>query len=147
MTLTNRPVGVVILAVLNLIGGLIGTIYSIVAIPLGSLAVLGGAVSGDPNVTGSSAMFVTTTFITLVVSALAVVISLGLFALQKWAWTATYLVQIVNVINNVLRLFQAINPIGAILNAAIAAAVLYYLNQPNVKAAFAIATSEADLPD
>lgn len=135
----NRPVGVIILAVLNLIGGFWGIIFNLIVFFFGGLLLTGGVVSGNAQATGGGAVLLVTTGVSWFISVLAIAVSYGLFTLKEWAWSITYIIEIVNIITNVVRFFQSgslFEMVGALINIAIAVFILYYLNKPNVKNAF-----------
>lgn len=137
--MSNRPVGVIILAVLNLIGGFWGIIFNVIAFFLGGLLLTSGVVSGNAQITGGGAMILINTVVSWLISLLALVMSYGLFTLQQWAWLLTYIIQLINIVTNVVRFFQTGSffvTLGSLVNIVIAVAILYYLNQPNVKNAF-----------
>ncbi|WP_013322212.1 hypothetical protein [Gloeothece verrucosa] len=137
--MNNRPVGVIILAVLNLVGGIWGIIFNLILFLLGGLLLTGGVVSGNAQITGGGAVLLVTTAVSWFISVLAIGVSYGLFTLKDWAYGVTYIIQIVNILINVIRFFQSggfFEMTGALVNVAIAVFIIYYLNQPNVKNAF-----------
>jgi len=132
----SRPTGVTILAVLQLISGLLGTLFSAIALFLGGLIAAGGAVSGDAQTAGAGGALIIITIISLVLSILALIVSFGLFTLKGWAWTLTYVIQAISIVVNVVNVFMGENVGGAIFSIVISAVIIYYLNRPNVKSAF-----------
>lgn len=135
----NRPVGVIILAVLNLVGGFWGIIFNLIVFLFGGLLLTGGVVSGNAQITGGGTVLIVTTSISWFISVVSIALSYGLFKLQDWALGLTFILQIVNILVNIVRFFQSnglFEMTGALVNVAIAVFILYYLNQPNVKNAF-----------
>lgn len=132
----SRPTGVTILAVLQLIYGLLGTLVSAIALFFGGLIAAGGAVSGDAQAAGAGGTLIIITIISLVLSILALIVSFGLFTLKGWAWTLTYVIQVISIVVNVVNVFMGENVGGAIFSIVISAVIIYYLNRPNVKSAF-----------
>jgi len=132
----RRPTGVTILAVLQLIYGLLGTLVSAIALFFGGLIAAGGAVSGDAQTAGVGGALIIITIISLVLSILALIVSFGLFNLEAWAWTLTYVLQAISLVVYVVDLFMGENVGGAIFSIVISAEIIYYLNRPNVKSAF-----------
>jgi hypothetical protein len=127
-TTAERPTGITILAILAAIGGVFG-IFGGLTIMLGGAAL--GVAAGNAAFAGLAGIF----------GALTVIIAIGYLAfawgawgLRPWAWTLGVGLAAVSI---VLNLFQLIGGNwGAIVSLAIAAAIAYYLFQPEIQAAF-----------
>ncbi|MDH4215060.1 MAG: hypothetical protein OEV85_14180 [Candidatus Thorarchaeota archaeon] len=112
----GRPLGVSILAVLNILGGIFQVFTGYLAVmaamlfgPLGFLfAIIGGVL--------------------LFLGLISIIIGWGLWALKSWAWMIAL---IVNFINLILNVFSA-GWISAIINLI----VIVYLFQGDVKSRF-----------
>jgi hypothetical protein len=134
----ERPKGVMILAILNLLGGILGIIFGLIFFLFGSLGTVGGFVSGQANFTGASFFMVITSMIGLVNSFLSLGVSLGLLTMKSWAWTMAIAIQFIYALTYVTSILNGKNLLGSGLSLGIAGLILYYLYQPNVKQAFAI---------
>ncbi|ACK72476.1 hypothetical protein PCC7424_4104 [Gloeothece citriformis PCC 7424] len=135
----NRPSGVIILAILNLVGGFWGIIFNLLAFLFGGLLLTGGVVSGNAQITGGGAVILLTTGVSWLISVLAIALSYGLFMLKNWAWLLTYIIQVINIVINAIRFLLSgsfFESIGALVNVTIACFILFYLNQSKVKNAF-----------
>lgn len=139
----ERPKGVVILAILNLIGGILGIIFGLIFFLFGSLGTVGGFVSGQADFTGSSFFMVITSIIGLVNSILSLGISYGLLMMKNWAWTMAVAIQFIYALTYITSILNGKNLLGSLLSLVIASLILYYLYQPNVKQAFAISSVKA----
>jgi uncharacterized membrane protein (DUF2068 family) len=75
--------------------------------------------------------------VTLAFGLLYLVFAYGLWTLQSWAWTLGVGLMVASILVTILNVTQGLQyPIGALISAAISAAVLAYLFTPQVKAAF-----------
>ena len=124
----QRPMGVTILAVLAIIGGVLGIIGSLVLFGLGGVAsTLNGGV-------GVQTMLLA--ILGLVQAVLSLAFGIGALSLQPWAWTLGVIAEALSIVLTVVAMI--ITGIGAnyIISLAIAAVILYYLFTPEVKRAF-----------
>jgi hypothetical protein len=132
-----RPIGVTIIAILNIIGGIIMLFGAIPLITLGiispttlppagvspmvSLSLLGGigiAIGG----------------ILVAIAIASFVVAYGLLKGRGWAWTITVVLSIINIVLNVIAI--AAGNIASIINIIISGIILYYLYRSHVKAYF-----------
>jgi len=112
-----RPTGVTILAILEIISGIIAiaaglllaTISSVIGIEFGAI---GGIISA----------------IVIALGVASFVMAWGLLQGKSWAWTATLVLTIISLIFDL----AGANLVGLIIDGVI----LYYLFRPNVKAFF-----------
>ncbi|WP_107666575.1 hypothetical protein [Cyanothece sp. BG0011] len=137
----KRPKGVIILAILNLLGGILGIISSLLFLLFGSLGTVGGFLAGQADFTGTSFVMVITAIIGLVNSILSLGVSYGLFAMKNWAWAMAVVIQFIYALTYITSLLNGKNLIGSVISLGIAGLILYYLYQPNVKQAFRISPS------
>ena len=138
----ERPKGVIILAILNLIGGLLGIFFGLIFFLFGSLGTLGGFVSGQADFTGASFFMVVTSMIGLVNSFLSLGVSYGLLMMKTWAWTMAIAIQLIYALTYITSILNGKNLLGSVFSLIIAGLILYYLYQPKVKQAFAIPSSK-----
>lgn len=121
-TTSQRPLGVTILAILAAVGGILGL--------LGSLAWLGllGAGGGIYMILGLAL---------LVTSVLYLAFAYGAWTLQPWGWTLGVGLSVASIVITLLQVTQNMQTlVGALISIAISGVILYYLFQPDVKAAF-----------
>ena len=125
----SRPIGVTIIAILNIIGGIIMLFGAIPLITLGiispiadvSLSLLGGigiAIGG----------------ILVAIAIASFVVAYGLLKGQGWAWTITVVLSIISIVLNAIAI--AAGNIASIINIIISGIILYYLYRSYVKAYF-----------
>ena len=118
-----RPTGITILAVLaglNAIGGLFG---GFVLFGVGSaLFGLSGAIFGLAY---------------LALAGLSLALAWGFWTMAPWAWPLGVVLAAASIIYAlVMAIFGGGGLIGAIVPVAVSAAILYYLNQPEIKSLF-----------
>jgi hypothetical protein len=136
---------VTILAGLEFIGGVLGVLGGCGAIGLGGVLGVAGA-GADAAAAGIAAVLgVGLGVVLLVLSVISLFIGYGLWTLKKWAWNAARILSIIQIVFGVLTMVGSIaagqDPgsaiLGNIIGIAINAFIVYYLNKPEVKAAFA----------
>jgi hypothetical protein len=147
MTLAPRPTGVTIIAILNIIGGIIMLFAGLSMVALGALVPMlppstiqqpqnmipGADLSGIPtNVLGGVAGAVGGVIIALGI--LSFVVAYGLLKGRPWAWTLTIALSIISIALNAVSLVAG--NMGAIISIAISGVILYYMYRPHVKAYF-----------
>jgi hypothetical protein len=122
----QRPTGITILAILAGIAGVFGLLGGLALVGLGGTAT--GGLGGFVVIVG---------FILLIYAVLSLALAYGFWTLQPWAWTLGVGLEIAGIVINLLQfLNNTSNLFGAIFSIAINLVVLWYLYQPNVKAAF-----------
>jgi hypothetical protein len=104
----SRPTGVTIIAILNIIGGIIMLFSAIALIPIGGILVA--------------------------IAIVSFVVAYGLLKGRGWAWTLTVVLSIISIVLNVIAI--AAGNIASIINIIISGIILYYLYRPHVKAYF-----------
>jgi hypothetical protein len=123
----TRPIGITILAVVALLGGLLNILVGTDLLGL----------SGATTASDRGDLAVPVGILMLLSAALFLVDAYGLWALKAWGWT---LAVVLMVLAFLLNLLQYLNDntllVPMLVSAVIPAAILWYLFQPNVKAAF-----------
>ena len=124
---TDRPTGITILAVLAAIGGVFSILGGIALVGLGGALATGG-LGGMAALVG---------FLVLILGVLYLVLAYGFWTLQPWAWLLGVGLQAASIVLTLIQLIGGTsNIVSAVISIAISAAILYYLYQPHVKAAF-----------
>lgn len=157
---TSRPIGVTIIAILNIIGGITTLIAAITLITIGAILptlhtttvttqtqqLQGNLTSGQTSTIPPSV--VTTTVspsifggigiaigaVLLAIAIASFVVAYGLLKGLGWAWTVTVILSIISIVFNVVSI--AAGNIGSIVSIIISGIILYYLYRPHVKAYF-----------
>lgn len=119
--MTERPLGVTILGVLWIIGGLFAIIGGIVGGAILSMAGLGGL---------GAAIGV----IAFIIGIIDLLLGIGCFKAWPWVWIVGVIFSAISVLIGIVSLFTT--GLSALLGIIIAAIILYYLFQPQVKAYF-----------
>lgn len=131
----NRPVGVTIIAALQLIGGLL-----ILTGSLGTLFfrdAIAQEFSQSPELAQQQAFISNFGIFLLVIGLVNLLLAFGLFQLKAWAWLGELILQGLRVLSNLPTIFSEADHQGAaVFQIALSAAVVYYLLRPGVKQVF-----------
>jgi len=112
----ERPMGVTILAILQIIGGVLGLVLGIMALMVASLLGIFGFLL--VIVAGVATLF----------AILGLIVGWGLWSLKSWAWMFAL---IINIINLVLALLQF-----DVISMIIPLIIVIYLQQGEIKSTF-----------
>jgi hypothetical protein len=116
-----RPTGITILAILAGLEGVFGLLGGFGLLFASTIGLgVGGTLLG---------------LALLALAGLALAFGWGAWTLQPWAWPLGVAFAAYGVVINLLQIIGG-NPAGSIIGVVIAGAVLYYLNQPGIKALF-----------
>ena len=111
---TERPLGVTILAILQILGGFFMLIT-------GALAALAGLLFIIFAIIGVAMM---------ILGLIGLVVGFGLWGLKSWAWTWAMIVNILSII------FGLFNLQANFVSIVISLIIIIYLNQPDIKRRF-----------
>lgn len=127
---TQRPSGVTILVILEVIGGLFE--LGIGALMFSAAALLGDMMPEDvPGLGGVlTGLFSAIGIVLVIMGLIAFLIAYGLWTGQGWAWILCLIFSIIGIIIGILSL-----P-GGIIGLIIDIIILYYITRPHVKAFF-----------
>lgn len=128
----ERPLGIAILAVLDIIGGILALFGGI------TLAALSGEVSEKASelsgFTISSDLLVAVGIFAIVMGIIAVAVGWGFWKGSEWAWTLGVVLYIIGIIFGVGSLAQG--SVSSLVSIIIGGLIVYYLFRLNVKAWF-----------
>jgi hypothetical protein len=140
----NRPVGVTIIAVLQLLSSIIALLIGLGVLILKDAFVQTLSESPEfqqsaqdlpPGVLGGVATF--TGVIILVASLIGFLLAYGLFTLKGWAWIVTLIFSALGILGNLSNIITGQANRGfAVIQLVISIVVIYYLLRPEVKRAF-----------
>jgi len=117
-----RPTGITILAILAAIGGVLGLLAGFALLFAGTVLFGGlGALLG---------------IAVLAYAALFVSFAYGAWTLKPWAWPLGVAVTIYGIILQVISIVGGENLAGNAAGIVLDGVILYYLNQPHIKAVF-----------
>jgi len=119
--MSDRPIGVTILGVLWILGGLLMMVSGFVGGTLLSIEGLGGL---------GAAMGV----IFLVIGIIDLLLGVGCFLAWSWVWIVGIIFSVIGILIGLVSLVTS--GLGALVGIIIAAIILWYLFQPQVKAYF-----------
>ena len=128
MSTKTRPTGVTILAILQIISGIIAIAFGAVFGAL--LGGLGMGVGTDMMMFGNefAGIFGVIGGVMITLGAISFLMAWGLLKGKSWAWTVTLILTIISLVFDL----PSMNIIGIIIDVVI----LYYLFRPHVKAYF-----------
>jgi hypothetical protein len=153
----SRPTGVTIIAILNIIGGVLMLIFGIGLITLGAVLptlppsvfnqsqLQGNLTAGQaPIPAGAPPMALQSLLggvgiafgaVLVALAIVSFVVAYGLLKGRGWAWTITIILSIISIVWNAITIATAFN-FGGIVSIIISGIILYYLYRPHVKAYF-----------
>jgi hypothetical protein len=152
----SRPTGVTIIAILNIIGGIIMLFGAIALIAIGAILptlppsafnqseLPGNLTAGQAPIPPPGVPMVSPSLfggigiaiggVLLAIAIVSFVVAYGLLKGLGWAWTVTVILSIISIVLNVISI--AAGNIASIISIIISAVILYYLYRPHVKAYF-----------
>ena len=148
MEVRSRPTGVTIIAILNIIGGIIMLFVGLGLVAAGALIpMLPPSAFDQPEFTGPGGMDLSGVApgllgagtlaiggVILAIAILSFVVAYGLLKGRSWAWTLTVIISIISIALNAISI--ATGNLGGIVSIIISGIILYYLYRPHVKAYF-----------
>jgi hypothetical protein len=147
-SVTSRPLGVTVIAILNIIGGIVMLFAGVGLAAAGSL--LPTLSNVNPNMAGQMALTALAGGVGVIVGGILIVLGIvsfvvawGLLRGRGWAWTVTVILSIISVVMGIVSL--AGGNVGSIVNVVISGVILYYLYRPHVKAYFGKAPSASSI--
>jgi uncharacterized membrane protein (DUF2068 family) len=121
-TQRQRPLGVTIIAILLIIGGVLGLIATITGI----IAI-------------HSAILQVALIIGLIIAVAEIVLGWGLWTLKRWAFWATVIIEVINIIDAIINYTGSHSIASLLLAILIPVIILIYLfADRNVRAAFRV---------
>jgi hypothetical protein len=138
-TAKPRPTGVTIIAILNIISGIIMLIGGLGLAAIGSI--LPAMTTFDPNASGQMAVAgllgvggVAVGGILIILGIISFIVAWGLLKGRGWAWTVTVILSVISIVIGIISIVGG--NFGSIINIIIAGIIIYYLYRPHVKAYF-----------
>lgn len=124
-----RPTGVAVLAILDLIGGILALLVGVLLVGIGGTGILSqfgyGFYSGFVSLFGG---------IIVIVGVLALVVGWGMWTGKRWAWVLAIVLYALGILSNLGSL--AGGSVSSIVGLLIYALLLWYMFRPHVKAFF-----------
>ena len=138
-TTKPRPTGVTIIAILNIISGIIMLIGGVGLAAVGSI--LPTLTTVDPNAGGQMAVAgllgvggAAVGGILIILGIISFIVAWGLLKGKSWAWTVTVVLSVISIVIGIISIVGG--NFGSIINIIIAGIIIYYLYRPHVKAYF-----------
>ena len=125
----QRPTGITVLAILSFIGGVLAILAGLALVGLsGAIAAAAGGGGGLATILG---------LLLLVFGVLELILGYGFWTLKPWAWSMGVALQAAGIVLDVIQFINnGSQLVSVIISIAISAAIIWYLFQPHVKAAF-----------
>lgn len=135
----RRPMGITILAVLGIISGLVTILLALPSLGVGGLLLTpegqqAAQSAQTPSGLGIPLLVFGAGF--LLLGVLNLVFGVGAMGLRSWAWPLGVGLQSFNLVLNVVDWIQGGFSLADLLNVALAVVIMWYLLQPNIRAAF-----------
>jgi hypothetical protein len=151
----SRPTGVTIIAILNIIGGIIMLIGAVTLIAIGAILptlppsvfnqteLQGNLTAGQAPIPPGAPMVpqsllggigIAIGVVLLAIAIVSFVVAYGLLKGLGWAWTVTVILSIISIVLNAISI--AAGNIASIISIIISGIILYYLYRPHVKEYF-----------
>jgi hypothetical protein len=138
-TSKTRPTGVTIIAILNVISGIVMLVGGLGLATISSI--LPTMTTIDPNASGQLAAAgllgvggIAVGGVLIILGIISFIVAWGLLKGKGWAWGVTMVLSIISIVTGVISM--AAGSIGSIVNIIIAGIVIYYLYRPHVRAFF-----------
>ena len=138
-TSKTRPTGVTIIAILNVISGIVMLVGGLGLAAISSI--LPTMTTLDPNASGQLAVAgllgvggIAVGGILIILGIISFIVAWGLLKGKGWAWSVTMVLSIISIVIGVISMVAG--SIGSIVNIIIAGIIIYYLYRPHVKAFF-----------
>lgn len=132
-TQIHRPLGVTILAILQLIAGLLGLCIPTLLLIGGTLVAFLGSVG-----TFIGALGILTGLLMLIGPLLHLIVAFGALNLRRWAWWLGIIATGVDVLGAALNVWNGAGLIAAIIPVGFSLIVFIYLLTPGVREAFRV---------
>lgn len=133
---SKPPTGVIILASLQLINGILGIFESGITLITGGILAIGGTAANLVEAQSLGIGLLAFTVIVFVLSLISIMVSIGLFSLKKWAYNWTLFVQLFSIASQLPGVFAGEQVVSSIIAISISCGIIYYLNTSGVKRAF-----------
>jgi hypothetical protein len=136
-----RPTGVTVLAVLEILGGVIGLAGGGLLLAAGAIINTSSFSSQYPGLSSYSSSTLSAIFygfgaFLLILGILALVIGIGFLSGKGWSWTLAIVVGIISIVATILEIVIGISGTTAVVSIIIEIIIIYYLTRPHVKAFF-----------
>lgn len=131
----NRPTGVIIIAILQLISGIFATLGGLYILFFRSA--IFQRFSASENFSQTPTFIIAFGGILLLAGLIGLLIAYGLFTLKPWAWLTALVLNGLSILSSLSALLSnQSRKSGDIIGLIIAGVIVYYLLRPEVKRAF-----------
>jgi hypothetical protein len=135
----TRPLGITIIAILNIISGIVMIFAGSGLAAASSLMPTISTI--DPNAAGQMAIAslaggaaTAIGAVLIILGIVSFIVAWGLLKAKGWAWIVTIILSIISLVIGVISLVGG--NVGSIVNIVIAGVIIYYMYRPHVKAYF-----------
>ena len=134
--MAQRPLGITILAILGIIGGVLGLLSGCGAIAGGALVGALGAQAGVGAVAAGGGLLGLLGIVALAMAVGWIAFGIGAWTLKPWAWMLGLILVGVSIVIALVTVLTSGDFGSQIIGLAIDAVMVYYLMTPEVKQAF-----------
>ena len=132
----KRPTGVTVLAILDILGGIVGLAAGALFIGIAALAssTLAAQYPALGSISGIVSILYALGAVALILGIISIIVAIGFLGGKGWAWTLGIVVSVINIIVSIVETIIGFssNIVGIIFSIII----IYYLMRPHVKAFF-----------
>jgi hypothetical protein len=132
----KRPTGVTVLAILDILGGIVGLAAGALFIGIAALASssLAAQYPALGTISGIASILYALGALALVLGLISIVVAIGFLGGKGWAWTLGIVVSVINIIVSIVE--TVIGFSSNIVGIVFSIIIIYYLMRPHVKAYF-----------
>jgi hypothetical protein len=132
----KRPTGVTVLAILDILGGIVGLAAGALFIGIAALASssLAAQYPALGSISGIASILYALGALALILGIISIVVAIGFLGGKGWAWTLGIVVSIINIIVSIVE--TAIGFSSNLIGIIFSIIIIYYLMRPHVKAYF-----------
>ncbi len=131
----ERPTGVTVLAILDIVGGVLSLLLGLVFTVLGPTVLLPLLLKAHARLPPAFAAAIGILGLIFIVSGvISIVIGWGLLKGKGWSWWLTVIFAVLGIIGSAINL--VVGNIGGIVGLIIDGIILYYMTRPHVKEYF-----------
>jgi hypothetical protein len=132
----KRPTGVTVLAILDILGGIVGLAAGALFIGIAALASsnLAAQYPALGGISGIASILYALGALALVLGLVSIVVAVGFLGGKGWAWTLGIVVSVISIIISIVE--TVIGFSSNIIGIVFSIIIIYYLMRPHVKAYF-----------
>jgi hypothetical protein len=132
----KRPLGITIIAVLAIIGAVLGLFAAVSVLGVSGLAFLNLASTSSSAVAVGSTLGLTLGIVWMISAVLQLVFGIGALQLKSWAWTLGVVLYSLTLLNYLVALFTVGVTMSVVIGIVVVGVIMAYLFTHDVRKAF-----------